>query len=581
MTGFAIAEFATDFVELLSNDHLTEAPALDSPESSRDSSVIYTRPGSRSAVVSNSPRAHLVASEMPTAEVIDPGFTPNRMLPRKGVIALAFSLTASDPFVGPDDPTHAFRQGEVDLHESSPSSDGDKEAPEDPHWTGQGEDRSIGEVGKDEVAEEEATSDADEGELVKNSKSTGETLVEEDEIAEEEAASLDADAGKLVQNSKLIGETLVEEDEVAEEEATSDADEGELVQNSKSTGDTPALLKSANLFVNALGKPATAADTVPEPAPAVRKEFVEGKINWSSIKRGNIMFTWRDGLAQKKVPYWIVPDSMMNDPLLVEKVVDAMGLMEPHLLLRFSRVRTPMERWNNYWDFDKSGDDEVDEDELPFKLPPGMSRDRRGVAEYLCSIAQDRVRNILSGVCSACNQAGAWIELGCYEEQDTPYGLVDHVGPLLGKASNTNSVIFSTYSLEERRKTSGDESERFVKTLLEFAGEDDATWPRCVHWAAPVPTASSLPGSPTRLALLAKGPARSRRRDAQEGRCRLQRERRRRAGAMASRQHGQKRWREASGAHCCARRAPLLDTGRFGAVLTRRCHCWGILGPKW
>jgi len=72
MTGFAIAEFATDFVELLSNDHLTEAPALDSPESSRDSSVIYTRPGSRSAVVSNSPRAHLVASEMPTAEVIDP-----------------------------------------------------------------------------------------------------------------------------------------------------------------------------------------------------------------------------------------------------------------------------------------------------------------------------------------------------------------------------------------------------------------------------------------------------------------------------------------------------------------------------
>ena len=80
------------------------------------------------------------------------------------------------------------------------------------------------------------------------------------------------------------------------------------------------------------------------------------------------------------MPYWIVPDSMMNDALLVEKVVEAMGLMEPHLLLRFSRVRTPIERWNNGWDFDKSGDNEVDEDELPFKLPPGMSREKKDVA---------------------------------------------------------------------------------------------------------------------------------------------------------------------------------------------------------
>jgi hypothetical protein len=85
------------------------------------------------------------------------------------------------------------------------------------------------------------------------------------------------------------------------------------------------------------------------------------------------------------------------------------------------------------------------------------------------------VNNILSGVCSACHQAGAWIELGCYEEKDTPYGLVDHIGPLLGKACEQHSVIFSTYSLEERRKTQGDVSERFVKTLLEFAGEDEAT----------------------------------------------------------------------------------------------------------
>ena len=60
----------------------------------------------------------------------------------------------------------------------------------------------------------------------------------------------------------------------------------------------------------------------------------------------------------------------------------------------------------NFWDFGKSGDTHVDEDDLPFKLPPGMSREKRDVAEYLGSIAQDRVRNILHGVCQACSQAG-------------------------------------------------------------------------------------------------------------------------------------------------------------------------------
>jgi len=33
-----------------------------------------------------------------------------------------------------------------------------------------------------------------------------------------------------------------------------------------------------------------------------------------------------------------------------------------------------------------------------------------------------------SGVASACKQAGAWIELSCFEEGETPHGLVDHSG---------------------------------------------------------------------------------------------------------------------------------------------------------
>ena len=217
-----------------------------------------------------------------------------------------------------------------------------------------------------------------------------------------------------------------------------------------------------------------------------RKERKHGRLCefWgNSIKRGCILFTWQNGLRQSKVPYWIVPDDMMNDPLLVEKVVSAMDVVEPNLLLRFSRVKQCMQRWHNGWNFDKTGDGNVSEGEFPFKLPPGMSREHTEVAEYLCAIAQDRVRNILSGVSSACTQAGAWIELACFDEGDSPYGLVDHAGPMLGQVSDENSIIFSTYCLEERRKWNGNDDENatidradadsFVQSLIHFAGDDD------------------------------------------------------------------------------------------------------------
>ena len=108
-------------------------------------------------------------------------------------------------------------------------------------------------------------------------------------------------------------------------------------------------------------------------------------------------------------------------------------------------------------------------------------------------------------------RAGAWIELSCLDEGDEPFGLVDHAGPLLGQVaepsscvsnsvidvslmpgplpgqvSEEKSIIFSTYCLDERRKWNGDhdgdsgakdldkeEAERFVQTLIEFAGDDE------------------------------------------------------------------------------------------------------------
>jgi hypothetical protein len=48
----------------------------------------------------------------------------------------------------------------------------------------------------------------------------------------------------------------------------------------------------------------------------VRGEYVpEQKLN-SNVKKGYIMYTWNKGLEQTKIPYFIIPDGMMNDPML-------------------------------------------------------------------------------------------------------------------------------------------------------------------------------------------------------------------------------------------------------------------------
>eukprot|EP00961_Rhodomonas_salina_P096018 1291308-Rhodomonas_salina.1 len=60
----------------------------------------------------------------------------------------------------------------------------------------------------------------------------------------------------------------------------------------------------------------------------------------SKIRSGTIVFTWNN-TNKKKVPYWIVPDGLEDDPYLVEKVLEAMKLPAPNLILRFSRLKQP------------------------------------------------------------------------------------------------------------------------------------------------------------------------------------------------------------------------------------------------
>lgn len=58
----------------------------------------------------------------------------------------------------------------------------------------------------------------------------------------------------------------------------------------------------------------------------------------ATIKSGTIVFSWNQS-NQRKVPYWLVPDGLADDPFFVEKVLQAMKLPAPNLILRFSRLK--------------------------------------------------------------------------------------------------------------------------------------------------------------------------------------------------------------------------------------------------
>ena len=64
-----------------------------------------------------------------------------------------------------------------------------------------------------------------------------------------------------------------------------------------------------------------------------------------------------------------------------------------------------------------------------------------------------------------------FVLIGVHDDTEPPYGLVDHAGQLIKQASDSSNVIFATYSMEENRKTRGEESRRFVDALVNFAGD--------------------------------------------------------------------------------------------------------------
>eukprot|EP00961_Rhodomonas_salina_P101029 1359768-Rhodomonas_salina.1 len=99
-----------------------------------------------------------------------------------------------------------------------------------------------------------------------------------------------------------------------------------------------------------------------------------------------------------------------------------------------------------------------------------MSRATGAVQKYMASVAKDRVLDILRSVSSACNQAGAWLSISDFEPGDEPLGFYDHVAPLVGQAAQNlkETVIFTTYSMEDRRTHPGGEA--FCKALDKNAG---------------------------------------------------------------------------------------------------------------
>lgn len=135
-----------------------------------------------------------------------------------------------------------------------------------------------------------------------------------------------------------------------------------------------------------------------------------------------------------------------------------------------------MEEWRSGWNFDYTNDGYVEESALPRKLPPGMSRSTAAVQKYMASVAKDRVLDILRSVSSACNQAGAWVQISDFEAGEEPLGFYDHVAPLVGQTAQKESVIYTTYSMEDRRKYPGGDA--FCNALSQNAGVEGHEFPQ-------------------------------------------------------------------------------------------------------
>jgi len=208
-------------------------------------------------------------------------------------------------------------------------------------------------------------------------------------------------------------------------------------------------------------------------ASAVRQEFAGGSTaGYDRVKKGHIVYQWDDGEQSRRVPYFLVPDVLMNDPRMFELVLERMRLPHPNLLLHFSALRLPVEDWNRQWNYDFTGDGEVDEEELPFPVPVGTSRTTESIQKYMAQVVRHRVLSIIWGVARACVQAGAFLMVSEHERGDRVCGMYDYVVPYVAEADVKDSVVLCTYCLEEREKQDGGKA--FCDTLRKFAGDEKA-----------------------------------------------------------------------------------------------------------
>lgn len=232
----------------------------------------------------------------------------------------------------------------------------------------------------DENGEEDSDQDDENGEEGSEGRSDQQSGQEDDDD------DVGVKDGDQADNSlDETGENGADGDRTSLAEATLVLEETKMSTETMSTEKPQATLLRSNSrersvsLQRSVSLPAWQDKTAQGGQGVLRKELRPGRLcqHWDSIKRGCILYTWQNGLEQAKVPYWIVPDEMINDPLLVEHVIQAMGLMPPNLLLRFSRVKSSIMSWHNYWDFDKTGDGDVTERKVGFIEITAM-RHRRG-----------------------------------------------------------------------------------------------------------------------------------------------------------------------------------------------------------
>lgn len=300
----------SDDRELLSNDHLAAERPTSAllPSAARGTSgneaspaqspTVYIRPGSAAG-----PKVAVAQASGVTASMEGDTETAGA---HAGAPATVIEEDVSSESSCPDAQTDAAATQDLDAN-----AENDEAASEIDGGAGDAAPKALEDESDDAASEIDGqTGDDAAGEIGGHARHAPETL-------EDESDDVASEVGGQTGDDDAAGEIGGHSRHAALEALEDEGGDGETPTNRASAGLTGGANAQdvAAVFMTATIEP------LPVVRPRVREAYVPEQRTTGNIKRGCILYTWDKGLQQNKVPYWIISDATLNEPMIGEPMI--------------------------------------------------------------------------------------------------------------------------------------------------------------------------------------------------------------------------------------------------------------------